>query len=68
MKVLGVIYHLYTVIYSNRVKLRYIETCNFLTKRALVSQQITIVVAKDTYILHYLNLSIYLPTIVFAII
>ena len=68
MKVLGVNNHLYTVIDSNRVKLRHIETSNFLTKHALVSQQNTIVVTKDIYILHYLNLSIYLPTIIFAII
>ena len=46
----------------------YIEPCNFLTKRALVSQQSTIVVAKDPDISHYLNLSIYLPMIILAII
>ena len=37
---------------------RYIEPCNFLTKRALVSQPSTFVVAKDPNISHYLNLSI----------
>ena len=52
----------------NHVKLRYIEPCNFLTKRALVSQQSTLAVAKDPNIAHYLNLSIYLPTIILAII
>ena len=51
----------------NHVKLRYIEPCNFLTKRALVSQQSTLVVAKDANISHYLNLSIYMPTITLAI-
>ena len=52
----------------NRVKLRYIEPCNFLTKRALVSQQSTLVVAKDPNISHYLNLSIYLQSITLAMI
>ena len=37
-------------------------------KRALVIQQSTLVVAKDPNISHYLNLSIYLPTIIRAII
>ena len=55
--------HLFSVINFNHVKLRYMEPCNFLTKRALVSQPSTIVVAKDPNISHYLNLSIYLPTI-----
>ena len=50
------------------VKLRYIEPCNFLSKRALVSQQSTLVVAKDPNISLYLNLSIYLQTITLAII
>ena len=50
------------------VKLRYNEPCNFLTKRALVSQQSTLVVAKDPNISHHLNLSVYLPTIILAII
>ena len=60
--------HLYSVIDFNHVKLRYIEPCNFVTKRALVSQQSTLVVAKDPSTSHYLNLSIYLPTIILAII
>ena len=60
--------HLYLVINFNHIKLRYIEPCNFLTKRALVSQQSTLVVAKDPNISHYLNLPIYLPTIILAII
>ena len=47
---------------------RYNEPCNFLTKRALVSQQSTLVVAKDPNISHYLNLSVYLQTIILAII
>ena len=44
------------------------ELCSFLTKRALVSQPSTNVVAKDPNISHYLNLLIYLPTIILAII
>ena len=36
----------------------YTDPCNFLTKRALVSQQSTLVVAKDSNISHYLILSI----------
>ena len=60
--------HLYSVINFNNVKLRHIEPCNFLTKRALVSQPSTLVVAKDPNISHYLNSSIYLPTIIPAII
>ena len=48
--------------------MRYIEPCNFLTKRALVSQQNMLMVAKDPNISHYLNLSIYLPMIILAII
>ena len=39
--------------------LSYTNSCYFLTKRALVSQPSTVACAKD--ILHYLNLSIYLP-------
>ena len=60
--------HLYSVINFNHVKLRYIEPCNFLTKRALVSLQSTLVDAKGPNISYYLNLSIYLPTITLAII
>ena len=60
--------HSYSVINFNHVKLRCTEPCNFLTKRALVSQQSTLVVAKDPNISHYLNLSVYLPTIILAII
>ena len=52
----------------NLTKLRYIEPCNFLTKRALVSQPSALVVAKDPNISYYLNLSNYLPTIILAII
>ena len=51
----------------NQVKLRYIEPCNFLTKRSLVSQPSMLVVAKDPNISQYLNLSIYLPTIIHPI-
>ena len=58
---------LYSVINFDHVKLRYIEPCNFPTKRALVSQQSALVVVKDPNISHYLNVSIYLPTIIFAI-
>ena len=60
--------YLYSVINFKHVKLRYIEPCNFLTKNALVSQQSTLVVAKDSSISHYLNLSIHLLTIILAII
>ena len=60
--------YLYSVIDFNHVKLRYMELCNFLTRRALVSQPSTIVVAKYPNISHYMNLSIYLPTIILAII
>ena len=60
--------HLYSVVHFNHIKLRYIELCNFLTKRALVNQQSTLVVAKDSNISLYLNLSIYLPMIILAII
>ena len=60
--------HLCSVINFNHVKVRYIELCNFLNKRALVSQPRTIVDAKDPNISHYLNLSIYLPTIFLSII
>ena len=61
--------NLYSVINCNPVKVRYIEPWNFLNKRALVSQPSTIVSAnKDPNISHYLNLSIYLPTIILAII
>ena len=49
-------------------KLRYTEPGNFLIKRALVSQPSTLVVARDSNISHYLNLSTYLPTSVLAII
>ena len=56
------------IIIFNHVKLRFIEPCNFLTKRALVSQQSTLVAAKDPNISHYLNWSIYLPMIIRAII
>ena len=60
--------HWCSVINFNNVKLRYNEPCNFLTKRALVSQQSTLGVAKDPNISHYLNLWVNLPTIILAII
>ena len=50
------------------VKLRYNEPCNFLTKHALVSQESMLVVAEDPNISHHLNSSVYLPTIILAII
>ena len=40
---------------NNPLKPRYTEPCNFLTKRAWVSQQCTLVVAKDSNVSHYLN-------------
>ena len=33
---------------ANHLKLKYIDLCNFITKRALVSQPSTLVVAKDS--------------------
>ena len=53
---------------NNRLKPIYTEPCNFLTKRAWVSQQCTLVVAKDANISHYLNSWAYLVSIIFAII
>ena len=41
---------MYLVIDFNHLKLRYIEPCNFLTKRALVNQQSMLVAAKDPII------------------
>ena len=49
-------------------KLRYTDPYNFLNKGALVSQQSTLVVAKDSNISHYMNLSINSPAIILAII
>ena len=51
---------------ANHLKLKYIDLCNFITKRALVSQPSTLVVAKD--ISYYLNLSMYFSKIILAII
>ena len=59
---------MYSVINFNHVKLRYIEPCNFLIKRASVWEPNILVVAKDPNISHYLNLSVYLPKIILAII
>ena len=53
---------------NNHLKPRYPEPCNFLTKRAWVSQQCTLVVAKDSNISHYLNSLAYLVMIILAII
>ena len=50
------------------IYVRYTEPCNFLTKRAWVSQQCTLVVAKDSNISHYLNSWAYLVMIILAII
>ena len=50
------------------LELSYTDPCNFLTKRALVSQPSTVAFAKDANILHYLNFSIHFPTIILAII
>ena len=60
--------HLYLEKNFIHLKLRYTNPCNFLTKRALVSQPSTLMVAKDSKISHYLNLSIHLPTIILPII
>ena len=51
----------------NHVKLRYIEHMQF-SNQTFVSQQSTLMVAKNPNNSHYLNLSIYLPTIILAII
>ena len=56
------------MIYFNHVKLKYIETQNVRTKRALVSKPSTLLAPKDPNISYYLNLSLYLPTIILAII
>ena len=48
----------------NHLKLRFSGPCNFLTKRTLVSQPSTLVIAKDANILHYFDLAINLATIV----
>ena len=40
--------HLWLVKNNKHLKPRYTEPCNFLTKRAWVSQQCTLVVAKDS--------------------
>ena len=53
---------------NNHLKPRYTEPCNFLTKRAWVSQQCTLVIAKDSNISYYLNSWAYLPVIIIAII
>ena len=50
------------------LKLRYTDPCNLLNKRALLSQPIMLVVAKDSKISYYLNLSINSPTIILSII
>ena len=49
--------HLYSMKKCNHVKLRYTDPCNLLTKRALLSQPSILVIAKDSNISHYLNLS-----------
>ena len=59
--------NLYSGINFNHIKLIYIQLCNFLKKRILVSQPSTLTVAKDFDISYYLNLSNYLPTIILAI-
>ena len=51
--------HLYSMKNFNHFKLKYTDSCNFLTKRAMVSQPSMLMVAKDSNILHYLNISIY---------
>ena len=50
------------------LKLRYTDPGNLFTKRALVSQPSTLMVGKDSNILHYLNLSINSPMIILPII
>ena len=60
--------HLWLVKNNNHLKKRHTELCNFLTKRAWVSQQCTLVVAKDSNISHYLNSWAYLVMIILAII
>ena len=52
----------------NHLKLRYTHPRNFLAGHALLSQPSTLVVAKDSNILHYLNLSMFLPKNVLAIV
>ena len=40
----------------NLLKMTCTDPCNFLTKRALVNQPSTLVVAKDSSILHFANM------------
>ena len=62
--------HLYRDLEKNfkHLTMRNTDPCNFLTKLALVSKPSTVVVAKDSSISYYLNLSIPLHTIVILII
>ena len=60
--------HLHLEKSFNDLKLRFIDPCNFLTKRALVRQPSKLLVDKDSNISHYLNLSINKPMIILPII
>ena len=60
--------HVYSVKIINHFKLSYTNPCNYLTKRASVNQPSMFANAKDSKISNYLNLSMYLPTIIIAII
>ena len=59
---------LYLVKYFNHLKLKYTDPWNFLTTRTLASQPCALVDAKGSNISHYLNSSIYLSTIILAIV
>ena len=56
--------HLHPEENFNRLKVRYIDSCNFLYKRVLVIQPSTLVVTKDSDISNYLHLSIHSSTII----
>ena len=60
--------HMYLEKNFNHFELKYTNTCNFVTKRALVRQPSTIVVAKDSCILHYMNLWFHSPMVILPII
>ena len=62
-----VIKHLYLEKHFNHSKLRYTDKCNFLTKRALVSQPTRLWLLRIN-ISHYVNLSINSPAIILPII
>ena len=61
----GIIWHYEN---CNHLNLRNTHPCNFLTKRALMSQPSTLMVAKESNISHCFNLTFFLPMIILPII